>query len=179
MAKAASADIVAHMVDQYYHRVLCFARQLTDQATAEDVTQDVFTKLLDMEDLAEKSINISYLLKIAHNLIRGSHRKRVRHQAAEPELVRTQTVRARAQQDAEPSFADAESLLSQCEGMLTENEQLALRLTVCKGLSLKEAAESLGVKVSTVTNWKYRGLRKLSGNLPAEAAVQQQLVGVN
>jgi RNA polymerase sigma factor (sigma-70 family) len=159
------------MVDQYYHRVLCFARQLTDPATAEDVTQDVFTKLLDMEDLAEKSINISYLLKIAHNLIRGSHRKKVRHAAAEPDLVRNHTARVASAAAPEPNYADAEALLARCDAVLTDNEQRALRLTVVKGLSLKEAAESLGVKVSTVTNWKYRGLRKLSGNLPAEHAI--------
>ncbi|MBT5382261.1 MAG: RNA polymerase sigma factor, partial [Phycisphaerae bacterium] len=37
----------------------------------------------------------------------------------------------------------------------------AVRLVVCNGLSYQEAAESLGVPVSTVNNWKYRGLQRL------------------
>ena len=33
--------------------------------------------------------------------------------------------------------------------------------TVCEGLSYDEASASLGVPVSTVNNWKYRGINKL------------------
>jgi RNA polymerase sigma factor (sigma-70 family) len=44
---------------------------------------------------------------------------------------------------------------------LSPREREAVQLVVCNGLSYQEAAESLGVPVSTVNNWKYRGIQKL------------------
>ncbi len=44
---------------------------------------------------------------------------------------------------------------------LPSHERDAVRLVVCEGLSYDEASASLGVPVSTVNNWKYRGINKL------------------
>jgi DNA-directed RNA polymerase specialized sigma24 family protein len=44
---------------------------------------------------------------------------------------------------------------------LTDNEQAAVRLIICRGLSYEQAARSLGVNVSTINNWKHRGVNKL------------------
>ena len=46
----------------------------------------------------------------------------------------------------------------------------AVRLVVCNGLSYQEAAASLGVPISTVNNWKYRGLQKLKDMQNSEHA---------
>jgi DNA-directed RNA polymerase specialized sigma24 family protein len=55
---------------------------------------------------------------------------------------------------------------------LTDEEQTAVRLIVCEGLDYQAAARSLGVPVSTINNWKYRGLSKLRRLIepPAEPA---------
>ena len=44
---------------------------------------------------------------------------------------------------------------------LPTHEADAVRLVVCKGLSYEEASASMGVPVSTINNWKYRGVQKL------------------
>jgi DNA-directed RNA polymerase specialized sigma24 family protein len=44
---------------------------------------------------------------------------------------------------------------------LPSHERDAVRLVICEGLSYEEASISLGVPVSTVNNWKYRGMNKL------------------
>jgi len=44
---------------------------------------------------------------------------------------------------------------------LTREEQTVIRLIVCQGLDYQAAARSLGVPVSTINNWKHRGLAKL------------------
>jgi DNA-directed RNA polymerase specialized sigma24 family protein len=44
---------------------------------------------------------------------------------------------------------------------LTPDERNAVRLIVCEGKSYQHAAESLGVTVTTVNNWKHRGLVKM------------------
>ncbi len=156
------AVVVKQLAEKYYARVFSFARQLTDPVTAEDVTQEVFTRLLNVEDLENRPINISYLLKTAHNLVRGQHRRDVRAK----KYLDTQATAQRSEAcvEAKPQLS-AEQLADVIDSAfqrLTRNEHDAVRLTVCCGLSLKEASESLGVRVSTITNWKYRGLRKLA-----------------
>ncbi len=165
MAKAATSAIVAELTRKYYHRVFCFTRQLTDPHTAEDVTQEVFLRLMRIEDLDQRTISVSYLIKVAHNLIKGDHRRKKRFTAAEPDLC--ESSRRRCDAVARPEEAPAVTISTDLDhtagaDRLTENERVAISLTVCQGLSLKQASESLGVRVSTVTNWKYRGLRKLS-----------------
>ncbi|MCP4837460.1 MAG: helix-turn-helix domain-containing protein, partial [Phycisphaera sp.] len=40
-------------------------------------------------------------------------------------------------------------------------ERDAIRMVVVEGRSYAEAARSLGVSVTTINNWKHRGLEKL------------------
>ena len=52
-------------------------------------------------------------------------------------------------------------------GLLAKDEQDAIRMIVCEGKSYQHAAEALGVSVTTINNWKHRGivkLRKLVGS---------------
>ena len=44
---------------------------------------------------------------------------------------------------------------------LTQDERDALQRTICEGKSYEHAAFSLGVNVTTLKNWKHRGLSKL------------------
>ncbi|MEE2973044.1 MAG: sigma factor-like helix-turn-helix DNA-binding protein, partial [Planctomycetota bacterium] len=53
------------------------------------------------------------------------------------------------------------------------DERDALRLIVCEGLSYAEAARSLGVTVSTINNWKHRGLGRLRKLIEAERLLQR------
>ena len=46
-------------------------------------------------------------------------------------------------------------------GLLAKDEQDAIRLIVCEGKSYQHAAEALGVSVTTINNWKHRGIVKL------------------
>jgi DNA-directed RNA polymerase specialized sigma24 family protein len=58
-------------------------------------------------------------------------------------------------------FGDDTDRLQAVLRQLTDEEQTAVRLIVCEGLDYQAAARSLGVPVSTINNWKYRGLAKL------------------
>ena len=52
-------------------------------------------------------------------------------------------------------------MLETALGLLGRDEQDAIRLIVCEGKSYQHAAESLGVSVTTINNWKHRGIVKL------------------
>lgn len=161
MTLASEQATIASLSERFYARVYAFARQLTDASTAEDVTQEVFLKLLRMDDLEQREIKSSYLIKMAHNLIRGQRRKA--SVAIEPAGMERRP-EAAAKPERRAAYDDLHL------GELTCNEEAAVRLTVCRGLSLREASEALGVKITTVTNWKYRGLKKLADRRAEQAA---------
>jgi RNA polymerase sigma factor (sigma-70 family) len=160
------AMVVEGLADRYYARVLAFARQLTDQATAEDVTQEVFARLMSVEGLEDRTISISYLLKAAHNMVRGLHRKQVRAQRCLDRLAHLPGDRS-VVAERKPVAEGSAAVLERRFARLAPHERDTLRFTVCEELSLKDASRAMGVRVTTLTNWKYRALRKLSEGAPA------------
>jgi RNA polymerase sigma-70 factor (ECF subfamily) len=132
---------------------------------AEDIAQDVFTRLLQIERLPEMTLSISYLIKIADNLIKRRYNRNQRFQRfleANDTRMDDPSDDSWAGLDTEELGDDVNNRLEQ----LSEDERNAVELVICHGLSYQEAAHSMGVPVSTVNNWKYRGLQKLK-----EAAV--------
>lgn len=156
------AEIVQRLFDAYYERILCFAKRSVDAATAEDIAQDVFARLLKQPDLADKVITGSYLFKIAENLLKRRYRQRQRLEAFRAAKRRAErpetedTAPARRREGAEILLETQQHLAS-----LTEAEQDAVDLIICRGLSYREAARSLGVRVTSVNNWKFRGVQRL------------------
>ena len=72
------ATIVLDLFEQYYHRVYCFSRRSLSADAAEDIAQEVFTRLLKLERLPQIQVNVSYLIKIADNLIKRRYNKNQR-----------------------------------------------------------------------------------------------------
>jgi RNA polymerase sigma-70 factor, ECF subfamily len=162
-AMAMNADrsrIVLDLFDKFYSRVYCFARRSVTSDLAEDIAQDVFIRLLEHKNLEKLEISVSYLLKIADNLIKRRWQREQRFGRYQ-ERVRTE------QQPTPPSKREHSSIIMDDEEVnealseLSERERAAVELIICNDLSYEEAAESLGVRVTTVNNWKYRGLQKL------------------
>lgn len=157
MASDPRVRVVLDLFELYYERVYRFARRSVDASTAEDIAQEVFTRLLRLPDLAEREIHPPYLIKIAENLIRrrfnteqrfADHAERygthAQMRSACPGRGRAPDVSARA-----------------AVTRLGDRERQAVELTVCRGLSYQQAAASMGVKVSDVNNWRYRGVDRL------------------
>ena len=153
------ANLVLKLFEAYYKRVYCFSRKSLAPSAAEDIAQEVFTRLLQVRSLEEKTITSSYLIKIADNLIKRGYNKNQRKNryidSQREEAIRD--VRRHKPTDARWSNHEITEALAS----LPTHERDAVRLVVCEGLSYEEASASLGVPVSTVNNWKYRGVNKL------------------
>lgn len=155
------ADIVLDLFDQYYHRVYCFCRRSLAPDGSEDIAQEVFTRLLQLERLPEMSISVSYLIKIADNLIKRRYNRNQRFQRFLESNNGYDHGRGSTNKDDDLKCLELSDDLSSRLQSLTCSERDAVELVVCQGLSYQEAAHCMGVPISTVNNWKYRGLQKL------------------
>jgi RNA polymerase sigma-70 factor (ECF subfamily) len=157
----ARAELVLSLFDRFYERVYAFLRKSTNPEVAEDLAQEVFVRLLQHPHLERLTISVSYLLKIAHNLLRRRYARATRLR----ELLAERTTAGEVVlPDDGPVHLDGE-LLEAAMGLLSDDEHNAVRLIVCEGRSYQHAAESLGVSVTTINNWKHRGLTKLRKSL--------------
>lgn len=162
------ATLVLDLFDRYYERVYAFLRKSTTPDVAEDLAQEVFLRLLQHPDLERLTISISYLLKIAHNLLRRRYARAARlrelleervHQDPNHDTFTPGAARRSTDQDAGTEVGA--DILETALGLLGKDEQDAIRLIVCEGKSYQHAAEALGVSVTTINNWKHRGIVKL------------------
>ena len=162
------SEIVLELFDAYYERVYAFARKSAGPAVAEDVTQEVFVRLLQHPRLEELTISISYLLKIAHNLLRRRHTRSTRLREILDDEIRPREQRRTTDFELSTPLRQDNSALDRAMERLSSDEQDAIRMIVCEGRSYTHAAQSLGVSVTTINNWKHRGLKKLRGHFDGE-----------
>ncbi len=155
------ADLVLGLFEQYYTRVFCFARKSLPAESAEDIAQEVFSRLLQLKHLEQlDEISVSYLIKIADNLIKRRYNRGQRFQrflgAASAEPQHRKVLETPEHPTIEVSRDMARRLAH-----LSPSERRVIEMVIVNGLSYQEAATSMNVPVSTVNNWKYRGLQKL------------------
>lgn len=167
MATPRQCEIVLELFESCFERVYGFVRKTADPETAEEVTQDVFARLLFVQDFESKDISVSYLIKIADNLLKRRYRRQERWSKVGECLGRDcspdQGAKA-ARQNLEVDDARVTAAMDR----LSQDERAAVRLIVCEGLSYEDAARSLGVEVSTINNWKHRGIQKLKQHVGGE-----------
>ena len=164
------ANLVLELFDSYYKRVYCFTRKSLAPCAAEDIAQEVFTRLLQVKALEEKTISSSYLIKIADNLIKRRYNKDQRKNQY-IDSQRDEAIRdLRNLRSEQPQWSSEE--ITDALSSLPSHERDAVRLVICEGLSYEEASASLGVPVSTVNNWKYRGVNKLKAHAKAKEMKQ-------
>jgi RNA polymerase sigma-70 factor (ECF subfamily) len=162
------ADLVLDLFEQYYTRVFCFARKSLPAESAEDIAQEVFSRLLQLKHLEDLDvISVSYLIKIADNLIKRRYNRGQRFNRF-LEAAHAEPRDRRGHANPQPASAELSREMAAKLDSLSPREREAVQLVVCNGLSYQEAAESLGVPVSTVNNWKYRGIQKLKEMNEAE-----------
>jgi len=154
------AKLVLSLFDQYYTRVFCFARKSLQAEQAEDIAQEVFSRMLQLEHLEEIEISVSYLIKTADNLIKRRWNRGQRFQRY-VDTVKAGVRPVRRHVNTEHVCPDVRSDLATRLDRLTDTERDTVRMVICQGMSYQEAAAAMGVPVSTINNWKYRGLQKL------------------
>lgn len=165
MASDPRVRFILDLFESYYEQVYRFARRSVDSTSAEDVAQEVFVRLMRLPDLTEREINPPYLIKIAENLIRRRYHSERRF----ADHAERYGAYARTQSDDPIRVRDAGSPAREAVARLADRERQAVELTVCRGLSYRQAAASMGVKVSDVNNWRYRGVERVRQQIEERA----------
>ena len=178
-AAQSRSAIVLDLFDRYYDRVYAFARRSVGAGVAEDATQEAFLRLLQHPRLEELEISISYMLRVVQNILRRRHTRTVRlreilEREIKPRIRREENQMKAIYQRPEPREVLQKMDLEEAMGQLSNDERDTIRLVVCEGLSYAEAARSLGVSVTTLNNWRHRGLARLRGLVHAEGVLQEK-----
>ena len=166
------ARIVGRLYERDFERVHRFARKFARDEVAEEVAHEAFVRLLRVKNLERMVVGTPYLLRIAENLLKRRHERAQRYRTVLDGygmVVPGRTGAAGSTEAESPTVGrmrservvpDANELQAAMHA-LTREEQTVIRLIVCQGLDYQAAARSLGVPVSTINNWKHRGLAKL------------------
>ena len=158
---ARRSAFVRDLFEAHYERVFCFLSRRVSAEHAEDLAQEVFFRLLKHRSLETVQVSRSYLFKIAENLVKNSVRRDARRRELASHLRELIHARDHGNSGGSKSVVIDAGSLDNALSVLTANERSAITLIVCRGLSYEAASLALGVSVTTINNWKHRGVKKL------------------
>jgi RNA polymerase sigma-70 factor (ECF subfamily) len=146
---------------------------VSDQATAEDLTSDVFVRFLDSvhQGKAPQSTLRGWLYGTAAHVVADHYRRSAR--GGDVELERAdETVQSDA---SEPELAAEETItwqrLSGALRHLTDDQRQVLAMRYALDLPIKEVAVQLGRSEGSVKQLQARAIATLTAILSAEAVV--------
>ncbi|MEO1528842.1 MAG: sigma-70 family RNA polymerase sigma factor [Planctomycetota bacterium] len=152
----------AAIIHRHQRGVWRYLRMLgCDDATADDLTQETFLRVLRRKDFVQHNDNATagYLRRTAYNLLVSRHRKLGRMQTvAEPKLL-DESWNQWAGKDL--SGNDAVDALQQCFEKLTERAKLALRMRFDSSASRVQIGEALGITDHGARNLMQRAKQQL------------------
>lgn len=150
------------LVRRHQHGVWRYLRMLgCDDATADDLTQETFLRILRRDDFVQHNENATagYLRRTAYNLLVSRHRKLGRVQTiAEPKLL-DETWDRWAGKDV--SGDAAVEALKHCFEKLTQRARLALQMRFDSSASRIEIGEALGITDHGARNLMQRAKTQL------------------
>lgn len=165
-AQQGDAAALSAIYDQYAEKIyIYFYHRLGDRELAEDLTGDVFVRMVEAADtprFANTSLS-GWLYRIAHNLLVDHFRKQ-REEVALFEDIPMQS---------EGPGAIAERKLAQ-NGLrealeeLTEDQRQVIVLRFGEGLTAREVAEIMGKRENAIWQLQHRALNGLRRTLEGE-----------
>ena len=129
-----------------------------DKMLSEDITQEVFFRLLKYKDSYNRGKFVSWLFSIARNTL-STHYRRTKEDFIRLEAVHFQL----HDEEHEPPVKDKYDLLQQSLAKLDPAERELLILSKIQGLNHKEIAEITGSTIGAVRTRTCRALKKLKG----------------
>jgi RNA polymerase sigma-70 factor, ECF subfamily len=136
-----------------------------NEATARDVTQQVFLKLFtSIGQFRDDSQFTTWLYRIVANACADEHRKRRRFVPFSPE-IEVRDMSQKGSQETAYHRREVAGSVRVAIGELTPKLRLPILLKYVEGLSYDEIAEALGISIGTVSSRLNRGHKMLARKL--------------
>jgi RNA polymerase sigma-70 factor (ECF subfamily) len=161
-ARGGDADAVAELYHTHAAAIFrYFYFRVSDRATAEDLTAEVFVKMVEgLPRYEERGVPISaWLFRIAHDRVVDYHRRSVLRQT---ETITDGLVSDEASIEAQAVDRSERERISQLIGMLTDEQQTVIQLRFVEGYSLEDCARILKKSTGAIKALQHRALRQLA-----------------
>ena len=164
LVQAAQQDTArfADLYDLNFDRVYAYiSRRVRDQATAEDLTSDVFHKALAaLPRFDWRGIPFTvWLLRIAANVVTDRWKQNAREVVGDPPEQITETDLAEVEHRAR---------IFRTVSQLPEDQQQVITMRFSEGKSIKEIAQELRRSEGAIKQLQFRGLARLRAQLTAK-----------
>lgn len=163
----------ANLFDTYHPKLYAYVRsQVTDQATAEDLSAAAFERAFSRSDSYDpaKASFATWLFRIAHNLVinhyTATSRKPVHYELDEVAEVST----ADLSPEQQLLRQEKQQTLTESIATLSERDQEIIQLKFFGRLTNREIAEVLELNEKTVSVIILRALQKLKARLETQEA---------
>lgn len=151
--------------DFYSDRIYSFCLKMVKNETiAEDLVQDVFTKLWRYQDIANIENLYAWLRTLARNQTLKLLKRRAIELKAAEELAETWNEQGNNTEQ-QIDFNDLKRLLDQAVAGLSEHQRRVYMLCKVDGLSYEDAAKELGISKLTVQTHMKRSLSVIRKSL--------------
>lgn len=165
LAKAMQFDDAAlgELYDRYETKIYGYIyRRTGDQVLAEDLTAQVFLKMLESirDQKAWHSSFSGWLYRIAHNLVVDTYRRKGRHGAVDLEEAPQTAAESQNPEVAVEQTLDAERLRSAIR-RLTEEQAEVVSLRFLEGYSIAEVADMMNRTEGAIKALQYRAVATL------------------
>ena len=155
-------DALAELHELFYPVVYRFVRfRLEDDQLVEDITSEVFLRLLNALRQERKSVRDvrGWLLGTASNLVYDHLRRKYRHPMEELEQHEDLPDEVHPESIVESDMSN--QVIRECVRELTEDQQKVLSLRFSQGMSVGETARIVHKSVNAVKVLQYRALSTL------------------
>ncbi|MEO1202074.1 MAG: sigma-70 family RNA polymerase sigma factor [Pseudomonadota bacterium] len=164
MSKRNARATVEGWFDQYHDRLLWFlTHELNVEAEAADLAQEVFLRMLRLDDVSAINHPRAFLFRVASNVV-SDWRDRNRRIAVEAPSTFDQLSSTSEPVDSLVASARASALDKALKG-LPPSQSSALVLRVKHGLTYREVASHMGVSERMVKRYIVKGYARLRDEL--------------
>lgn len=156
-------DEFGSLYEEYLPKIYQYAcYRITDRETAEDLTSDIFNKVLDAFKSynSEKASFSTWLFAIARNTIIDYYRKRAKESKVQREVESVTSLQSVSPEE-EVSKSEEINKLHECILKLNNNEQELISLKFSGGMTNREIARITNLSESNVGTILCRAIRKL------------------
>src|SRR6185503_4839059 len=164
LVEAAQQDMskFADIYDKYFYLVYAYtARRVSQRATAEDLTSEVFKKALEyLPKFVWRGVPFgAWLLRIASNIVADRNRQNAREQQLAAPEDATEITQFRLDE------VEQRAALFRSVDRLPEDQRRVIVLRFAEEKSIREIAEELGRSEGAIKQLQFRGLENLRNRL--------------